>query len=61
MKAISSSIIVLSGAVILSAGSLVRHGDTQMTLQLIGGAIGLLGLVVWLTTLGPKPTDDRTH
>ena len=61
MKAISSSIIVLSGAVILSAASLVGHGDTRMTLQIIGSIIGLLGLVMWLTTLGPKPTDDRTH
>jgi len=59
MKAISSSIITLAGAIVLSAGSLVGHSDTQIALQLIGGAIGLPGLVVWFTTLGPKSTDDR--
>ena len=47
MKSISAAIIVLSGAIILATGSLVKHFDTQSFLQLLGGAIGLYGLVKW--------------
>ncbi len=47
MKAVSASIVVLSGAIILVVGSLVDHDQTQVTLQMIGGAVGVFGLVSW--------------
>lgn len=47
MRTVSASIVVLAGALILSVGSLVSHSDTQMTMQLIGGGVGVFGLVVW--------------
>lgn len=51
MKSISASIVVLSGAILLAAGSFVPHGDTQLTLQLVGSAVGLLGLWAWFMSI----------
>ena len=48
MKSISASIIVLSGALLLVGGSFVSHNQTQQFVQLVGGAVGLLGLGVWI-------------
>jgi len=47
MKSISASILVLSGAILLAAGSFVSHSQTQGFLQTVGCVIGLIGLVVW--------------
>ncbi len=47
MKTVSASIVVLAGAIVLSVGSLIPHNDTQVTLQLIGGGVGVYGLIVW--------------
>lgn len=51
MKSISSSIVVLSGAVLLLGGSFVSQDQTQSVLQYLGGGIGLLGLVAWYRTI----------
>lgn len=60
MRTVSASIVVLAGALILSIGSMVSHGDTQATLQLIGGAVGGYGLVVWHTEMR-KPAGGSSH
>ena len=55
MKAISASIIVLAGAVILSAGAMVQHSDTQIDYLLdrrAGGSRRVVGLV-------PSPRQER--
>jgi hypothetical protein len=50
MKSISASIVVLSGAIILTGGSFVSHDQTQVFLQFVGCAIGLGGLWMWFKT-----------
>jgi hypothetical protein len=47
MKSISASIIVLSGAIVLSAGGLVTHSDTSLFMMFAGGIVGLIGLYGW--------------
>jgi hypothetical protein len=54
MKSLSASIIVLSGALVLVGGSYVNHDQTQGFLQFVGGAVGLIGLVVWFQTIRPS-------
>jgi hypothetical protein len=51
MKSISASIVVLAGALILVGGSFISRNDTQGVLQLVGGGVGLIGLVVWFRTI----------
>lgn len=52
MKSISASIVLLSGAILLAVGSLVPSNEPiQAILQLGGGAVGLVGFVVWIRTL----------
>ena len=51
MKCISASIVLLSGAIILTGGSFVAHNQTQGFLQFVGGAIGLVGLAAWFMAL----------
>jgi hypothetical protein len=48
MKAISASIVVLSGAVILSVGACIRHGDTSIVICLIGSLVGAAGIAGWI-------------
>jgi hypothetical protein len=47
MKLISASIIALTGAVLVSCGSLAAYSETRNTLQLVGSGIGIHGLLVW--------------
>jgi hypothetical protein len=47
MKAISASIVVLAGAVLLTGGSLVGHTDTALFVQAVGVLVGVVGLVGW--------------
>jgi len=47
MRFISAAIVVLSGAIILSSGAHVQHGDTASVVMLIGGGVGLIGLISW--------------
>jgi len=46
MKMLSSSIIVLTGGIIFSAGTL-NSGDTKTVTCLIGAMLGIYGLVGW--------------
>jgi len=50
MKSVSSSIVLLSGAIILTGGSFVPHDQTQAFLQIVGAVIGLIGLGAWFTS-----------
>ena len=51
MRSISASIVVLSGAVMLVGGAFIQHDQTQGFTQFVGGAVGIIGLVVWFLTL----------
>jgi len=57
MKSISASIIVFSGAVLLTASGFVQSADWQGILMFAGCALGLTGLVGWFLTL--RDSDDR--
>lgn len=48
MKAISSSIVVLAGAVLIAGGAAVSHGDTQTFVIIVGCLLGMLGLGTWI-------------
>lgn len=47
MKAISASVIVLSGAALLCVGSTV-HDGTQPFIYLCGVVVGIIGLAGWM-------------
>lgn len=51
MKAVSSSIIVLTGGIIYAAGTLNGHGDTQVATCAIGAFLGLFGLFGWIISM----------
>jgi len=51
MKAISASIVVLAAAILLVGGSFIQHSDTKLFVQVVGCAVGLLGLGGWLVSL----------
>lgn len=50
MKMLSASIIVLTGGIVLSVGSLVGHHDTKLFLQFVGCGVGITGLMAWHKT-----------
>ncbi len=54
MKSISASIIVLAGAILVASGAHVHHSDTQVVVNLIGAALGLIGLGAWIVSLIQK-------
>ena len=54
MKAISSSIIVLSGSLMVSVGSMSSWPDTQMMMSLFGGLVVVIGLVGWFSAPNEK-------
>ncbi|MBX7247288.1 MAG: hypothetical protein K1X53_17470 [Candidatus Sumerlaeaceae bacterium] len=47
MKQLSSSIIVLAAAILITGGAFHQHSDTRLFLQLVGCAVGLIGLGGW--------------
>ena len=47
MRAISASIIVLSGALLLAIGATIQHGQRQTFVTGVGVALGLAGLIAW--------------
>ncbi len=51
MKSISASIVVLAAAILIVGGSFVQHGDTKLFVQILGCAVGLIGLGGWIVTL----------
>ena len=48
MRLMSSSILVLAAAIMITGGSLVPHGDTRVFVQMAGGLVGMAGLAGWL-------------
>ncbi|MDB6153551.1 MAG: hypothetical protein JWL90_2004 [Chthoniobacteraceae bacterium] len=54
MKLLSSSIIVLSGAILITGGSFIQHSDTKLFVQIVGCVIGLVGLVGWFASFKEK-------
>jgi hypothetical protein len=48
MKAISASIVVLAGAILLAVGGTIPHGDTSTFVMLVGGIVGVAGLAGWI-------------
>ena len=57
MKSISASIVLLSGAILLAAGSSVAHAQTRGFLQFVGAAVGLIGLGAWWFCTFKQPKD----
>lgn len=57
MKAISSAIIVLSGAVTIAAGG-VWHSDTGSFALLVGYGLILAGVVAWAFAMLPGGEKD---
>jgi hypothetical protein len=51
MKLLSSSIIVLAAAILITGGSHIQHSDTQLFVQILGGAVGLIGFWGWFVAL----------
>jgi hypothetical protein len=54
MKAISASIIVLAAAVLLLGGSFIPHSDTRLFVQVVGCAVGAVGLWGWCVSIREK-------
>jgi hypothetical protein len=54
MKAISASIVVLAGAILLAVGSLVQHADTKLFVQVVGSVVGGIGLGAWFISFREK-------
>ena len=54
MKPISASIIVLAAAILLVGGSHIQHSDTKLFVQVVGCAVGLIGLGGWFVSLREK-------
>jgi hypothetical protein len=51
MKAISASIIVLAGAVLMGLAMQANH-DAQVILMLVAGVLSLIGFGTWIGELG---------
>ena len=54
MKAISASIVVLAAAILIVGGSHIQHSDTKLFVQIVGCAVGLIGLGDWYVSLRDK-------
>jgi hypothetical protein len=48
MKAISASIVVLAGAIILCAAALNQHGDTSSLIGVFGFLVAVVGISGWI-------------
>jgi hypothetical protein len=63
MKAVSASIVILSGS-ILMAGSGIARGEDALFIGAIGAALAIWGAVVWYRALAvekhrlPTPSDS---
>ena len=58
MKALSASIVVLAGAILLLGGSALLHSDTQLFVQSTGCIVGLAGLYGWFSCLRTHEKND---
>jgi len=54
MKLLSSSIIVLAAAILITGGSHIQHSDTKVFVQIVGCAVGLIGFWGWFVALKDK-------
>ncbi len=54
MKAISSSIVILSAAILMVGGAHIQHSDTNLFIQVVGCLVGLAGLGGWFVSLRDK-------
>ena len=54
MKSISASIIVLAAAGLILGGSQIQHSDTKLFVQLVGCALGAVGLWGWFVSIREK-------
>jgi hypothetical protein len=48
MKAISASIVVLAGAIILCAAALCQHDDTNSVIGMVGFLVAVVGISGWI-------------
>jgi hypothetical protein len=48
MKAVSSSIVVLAGAILIAGGASVTHSDTKMFVMILEILVGMVGLGTWI-------------
>jgi hypothetical protein len=54
MKAISASIIVLSGSILYGIGAAFTRSETQMVTCALGFLLALFGFVAWIMAMGNK-------
>ncbi|MES2572552.1 MAG: hypothetical protein V4710_21190 [Verrucomicrobiota bacterium] len=54
MKLLSASIIVLAGAILITGGSHIHHGDTKLFAQFVGCLIAAIGLGGWFVSFREK-------
>ena len=54
MKSISSSIVVLSGSLMVADGSLSSNRDAQMVVCFFGAIVAVVALAFWLVSSGDK-------
>lgn len=57
MKLLSSSIVILAGAVVL-AGGVLADNDIGQLLVLVGGGVGLVGFCGWISAWA---AEGREH
>jgi len=51
MKAISASIVVLAGAILIFGGVVARDDFLRLIVPIMGFMVGLIGLVTWFYSL----------
>ncbi len=56
MKALSSSLIILAAAILITGGSHVEQRNTREDVQFLGYAVGVIGLAGWIFSMGNKHT-----
>jgi hypothetical protein len=56
MKAISASVVVLAGMILLLGGAFVAHSDSRLFVQSVGCLVGIIGLAGWFSSIR-KPDD----
>ncbi len=56
MKSITSSIVILSAAILILGGAHIQHSDSALFVQVVGCVIGLAGFGGWFVSLRDKQT-----
>ncbi|WP_182870034.1 hypothetical protein [Stieleria mannarensis] len=52
MRSLASSIIILSSSLLFAAAAFVTHSDTNLFLNGVAVAVGIIGLIGWFTSSG---------